>query len=81
MALETDVLGINDVERAEILERVESAESGGKGRRIGKSMAGLIGSQNHITSAGKFNGKTVLRFTGVDVAMRRHNARRGIFLR
>jgi hypothetical protein len=43
MAFEADVLRIDNVERAQIPEGIEPAESRGERGRIRKSVAGLIG--------------------------------------
>ena len=43
-------------------------------------MTGLIERKNHIAASGKFDGKAVLRFAGVDVSVDSQDARRRIIM-
>ena len=73
MALEADIVLVDDVEAAQMRQPIGPAKAIGKGRRIAIAMAGLVEGEHHVTAAGKFDGKSVLRFPRVDVAVNREN--------
>ena len=79
MALEADIVLVDDVEAAQMCEAIGAAETVGEGGRVAVAVAGLVERQHDIAAAGEFDGKAVLGLARIDVAMNRENAgRRGL---
>ncbi len=83
MALEPDIVLVDELEAAEIGEAVRSAKPVREGGWIAVAMAGLVQCQHHIAAAGELDGEAVLGLARIDVAMdgkdaRRRDLRRGI---
>ena len=55
-------------------EAIGSAEAVGEGGRIAVAVAGLVEGEHHVTAAGEFDGKAILRLPRIDVAVNRENA-------
>ena len=50
----------------------------GKGGRIAVAVPGLVEVEHHIAPPGEFDGKAILGFARIDVAVDRENARSGV---
>jgi hypothetical protein len=74
VALEPDIVLVDDVEAAQVRQPIGSAKTAGEGRWIAVAMAGLVEGEHHVTPAGKFDGKAVLGFPRIDVAVNGENA-------
>ena len=74
MTLEADIVLVDDVEAAQIGQPIGPAKPIGEGRRIAVAVAGLVQRQHHITPAGELDGKTILGFARIDVAVDREDA-------
>ncbi len=60
-------------------QAIGATKSVGERGRIAVAVAGLVEGEHHVTAAGKFDGKAILRFPRIDVAVNRENAgRRGL---
>ena len=73
VALETDIVFVDDVEAAQMRQPIGPAKAACEGRRVTIAVAGLVEGEHHITAACKFDGKSVLRLPRVDVAVNREN--------
>ncbi len=76
MPLKPDIGLVDEVEAAQVSQSVGTAEPVGEGRRVAVAVAGLVEREHHIAAAGELDGKAVLGFAGIDVAVNRQNARR-----
>jgi hypothetical protein len=74
VALKADIVLVDDVETAQIDQPVWAAKSIGKGRWIAVAVPGLVEVEHHIAPAGEFDGKAVLGFARIDIAVNRQNA-------
>ena len=74
MALEADVVLVDEIEAAQIGQPVGAAEAVGEGGRVAVAVAGLVERQDDIAAAGEFDGKAVLGLARIDVAVDRENA-------
>jgi hypothetical protein len=74
VALQPNIVLVDDVEASQIDQPVRTAKPVGEGRRIAVAVAGLVERQHHITPAGKFDGKAVLGLARIDVAVNREYA-------
>ncbi len=55
-------------------EPVGAAKTVGEGGRVAVAVAGLVERQHHVTAAGELDGKAVLGFARIDVAVDGQNA-------
>lgn len=83
VALQPDIVLVDDVEAAQMREPIGSAKAIGEGGRIAVAMAGLVEGEHHITAPGEFDRKAVLGLARIDVAVDGEDAgggelRRGI---
>ena len=83
VALEPDIVLVDDFEAAQIGQPIGAAEAVGEGGRVAIAVAGLVEGQHHIAAAGELDGKAVLGLARIDVAVDREDAgggdlRRGI---
>ena len=83
MALEADIVLVDEFEAAQIGQPIGAAEPVGEGGRVAIAMAGLVEGEDHIAAAGELDGKAVLGFARIDVAVDGEDAggrdlRRGI---
>ncbi len=83
VALEADIVLVDDVEAAQMRQPVRAAEAVGEGGRVAIAVAGLVEGEHHIAAAGELDGKAVLGFARIDVAVNREDAgggslRRGV---
>jgi hypothetical protein len=69
VALEPDIVLVDDVEAAQMRQPIGAAKAIGESRRIAVAMAGLVQRQHHITPAGKFDSKAILGLARIDVAV------------
>ena len=74
MPFQTDIFLIDDIQSGEIFEAVGATEGIGESGRVWVTMAGLIDRQDDIAAPGKFDGKTVLCFACINVAVDGENA-------
>jgi len=70
MALKPDIVWVNEIQRAQIGQRIEPAERVGEGWRRAIAVAGLVRREHDIAAARKLNREGGLSLTGVDIAVR-----------
>ena len=74
MALEADIVLVDDVEAAQMRQPIGAAKPVGEGGRVAVAVAGLVEREHHIAAAGELDGKAVLGLARIDVAVDRQNA-------
>ena len=76
MAFEADVGLVDEIEAAQVGERIGAAESVGERRRIAVAVARLIERQHDVSAARELDGKSRLRLARIDVAVHGEDAGR-----
>ena len=69
MALKPDIGLVDEFEAAQIGQPIGAAKPVGEGGRVAIAVAGLVEGEDHITAAGKLDGKAVLGLARIDVAV------------
>ena len=81
VAFKSDISFVDHGKTAQIFQPRRPSESFRKCRSARITMAGLVQRQDDVTAAGKFNCKTVLRLSAVDIAMNGKDTRRRFCVR
>jgi len=73
MALEADVVLVDDVEAAKVGQAGGPAEAVGEGGRVGVAVAGLVEGEDDVAAPRELDREAVLGLSGVDIAVDRED--------